>query len=110
MSRVVRKQNNLPAHVQGMLNQEERLLQQKLDHLTRETANTIRTISQEQQVTASKLKTLQHRLSQSQKRSQAVLYPDKKCQKAPPKPKKKKVQHIPKHHTSKKKHKSVLPW
>ena len=69
-----KRQTNLPAYVQGKLKQEERLLEQTLDHLSRETANTIRTISQEQQVMSSKLKIMECRLVQSQNRSQAILH------------------------------------
>lgn len=64
---------NFPQHVQGMLDQEERLLKQTLDSLTRETTNTIRIITREQQVIATKLKTLEQRLAASQMRSQQAL-------------------------------------
>lgn len=64
---------NFPQHVQGMLDQEERLLKQTLDSLTRETTNTIRIITREQQVIAAKLKTLEQRLAASQMRSQQAL-------------------------------------
>lgn len=63
----------LSPHVQGLLNQEERLLKQTLDHITRETLNTIRCITQEQQVISTKLKLLERRLAASQQRSQSVL-------------------------------------
>lgn len=66
--------NSLPAHVQGMLNQEERLLQRTLDHLNKETKNTIRMIDQEQQVLATKLKLLEQRLEQSRQQSEALLH------------------------------------
>lgn len=73
-----KRQSNLPAYVQGKLKQEERMLEQTLDHLVRETANTIRTISQEQQVMSSKLKVMENRLVQSQLRSKAILHPNNK--------------------------------
>uniref|UniRef100_A0A1X7VAR8 Uncharacterized protein n=1 Tax=Amphimedon queenslandica TaxID=400682 RepID=A0A1X7VAR8_AMPQE len=73
-----KRQSNLPAYVQGKLKQEERMLEQTLDHLVRETANTIRTISQEQQVMSSKLKVMENRLVQSQIRSNAILHPNNK--------------------------------
>ena len=63
----------LSPHVQGLLNQEERLLKQTLDHITRETSNTIQCITQEQQVISTKLKLLERRLAASQQRSRSVL-------------------------------------
>ena len=63
----------LSPHVQGLLNQEDRLLKQTLDHITRETLNTIRCITQEQQVISTKLKLLERRLAASQQRSRSVL-------------------------------------
>ena len=68
--------SRLPSHVQGMLNQEKRVLKQTLDHLERESCNKIRTISQEHQVLSNNLKLLEQRLAASQKQSRAVLHPD----------------------------------
>jgi flagellar capping protein FliD len=73
--RVVKKKRapgNLPAHVQGMIKQEERLLQQTLDQLTKKTTNRIRTITQEQNLLSAQLKVMEQRLHQSQKQSEIV--------------------------------------
>lgn len=56
-------------HVQGMLEQEDRLLKQALDHLARQSANNIRIITREQQVITAKLKLLEQRLAASRQRS-----------------------------------------
>lgn len=64
---------NFHQHVQGMLQQEDRLLKQTLDHLTRESTNNIRIITQEQQVIIAKLKLLEQRLAASQQRSLQAL-------------------------------------
>ena len=80
----VRGLTGLPPHVQGILNQEKRLLQQTLEHLDREAAYNIRTVGQEQQVIAKSLQVLQTRLEMSKKRSQAVLNPPKLSEKQQP--------------------------
>ena len=80
----VRGLTGLPPHVQGILNQEKRLLQQTLEHLDREAAYNIRTVGQEQQVIAKSLQVLQTRLEMSKKRSQAVLNPPKPSEKQQP--------------------------
>lgn len=68
--------SRLPSHVQGILNQERRVLKQTLDQLERESCNKIRTISQEHQVLSNNLKLLEQRLATSQKQSRAVLHPN----------------------------------
>lgn len=70
--------NAIPPHVQGILNQEERKLQQTLDHLNREAAYKIRTITQQQQVLQRSMQVLQTKLKVSQLKSQAVLNPPSK--------------------------------
>lgn len=70
----LKRQTTLPAHVQGKLKQEERLLEQALDHLNRETANTIRLICQEQQLLTTKLKTMENKLTLAKERSRALLH------------------------------------
>lgn len=61
---------NFPQHVLGMLDQEERLLQQTLENISRESSNKIRMITREQQVITNKLKSMELRLAASQLRSQ----------------------------------------
>ncbi len=70
---LVRGTNVVPPHVQGILNQEKRVLEQTLEYLDREAAYNIRTVSQQQQVLQRSLQLLQIRLKISQERSQAVL-------------------------------------
>lgn len=67
--------NAIPPHVQGILNQEQRKLQQTLDHLNKEAAYKIRSITQQQQVLQRSMQTLQTKLKISQERSRAVLNP-----------------------------------
>ena len=64
---------NFPQHVLGMLDQEERLLQQTLENISRESSNKIRMISREQQIITNKLKSMELRLAASQLRSQQAL-------------------------------------
>ena len=59
----------LPSHVQNAMSREERLLQQGLDDLERQTTHAIRCISQDQQVVKTKLRILQKRLAVSQARA-----------------------------------------
>ena len=63
------RQLNTHPHVQGMLEQEDRLLKQALEHLARQSANNIRIITREQQVITAKLKLLEQRLAASRQRS-----------------------------------------
>lgn len=59
----------LPSHVQNSLNKEERMLQQTLGDIDRETKHRLKCISQDQQVAARKLTILERRLLISQSRS-----------------------------------------
>ena len=62
----------LPSHVQNSLNKEERVLQQTLLDIDRETKHRLKCISQDQQVAARKLTTLERRLLISQSRSKSA--------------------------------------
>lgn len=62
----------LPAHVQNTLNKEDRLLQQTLSDLQRETKHLFKCISQDQQVAANKLRILEKRIEASKARSQSA--------------------------------------
>ena len=62
----------LPSHIQNSLNKEERMLQQTLGDIDRETKHKLKCISQDQQVAATKLKILERRLLMSQARSRSA--------------------------------------
>ena len=66
-----------------MLDQEERLLKQSLEQLTRQSTNNIRLITREQQVITAKLKLLEQRLTASRQRTlQAMEREERKKERA----------------------------
>ncbi len=75
---MLRGTNAIPPHVQGILNQEKRILQHTFEYLEREAAYNIRSITQQQQVVQRGLQVLQTKLEISKQRSMAVLHPNMK--------------------------------